>query len=87
MKVLAIDNIVRREMPIHYRRNFTGNALLQLPGDRERPCRIEFTLEHGPTGQVEVQLQFLELPDYPLVPVMKAVKAHIASLDRKGALP
>jgi len=86
MKVLEIRDIVRKDVPIYYRRLFTGTAVLEIL-DNALERRIEFTIETKPTGARETTVAMIESLDYPLVPVIKELKDCIASLDRSGALP
>jgi hypothetical protein len=86
MKIKQIKNIVRKDVPIYYRRLFTGALEVELLGkDLER--RIDFTIETMPTGLNQVSVTIAEPLDYPLVPLMRELKQFIASLDEAGGLP
>ncbi|MDR1238651.1 MAG: hypothetical protein LBK27_00905 [Treponema sp.] len=86
MKVLAINNIVRKDVPIYYRRLFTGIVVLELMKDSvER--RIDFSIENKPTGAKEMSVTFLDTVDYPLIPLTREVKKFIDHLDVNGGLP
>lgn len=87
MKVVELTNVVRRDTPLLYRRTFTATAVLALGGTRSEEKRIEFVLEHSPLGPVTVRVRLLDDLDYPLVPAISALKAHINKLDESGALP
>jgi hypothetical protein len=84
--VLAIDDIVRKENFIYYRREFSGKALYDLPG-RKHTGQIEFVIETAPTGKKEIQIKLVDSVDYPLLPVMSTLKQYIMELDRDGRLP
>ncbi len=86
MKVLEIKDIVRKDVPIYYRRLFTGTAVLEIL-DKPLEHRIEFTIETKPTGTRETTVSLVDNLDYPLVPVIKELKDFISGLDRSGALP
>jgi hypothetical protein len=86
MKVLEIKDIVRKDVPIYYRRLFTGTAVLEVL-DKALERRIEFTIETKPTGARETTVSMIDNLDYPLVPVIKELKDFISSLDRSGTLP
>jgi len=86
MKVLEIKDIVRKDVPIYYRRLFTGTAVLEIL-DKVLDRRIEFTIETKPTGARETTVSMIDSLDYPLVPVIKDLKDFISGLDRSGALP
>ena len=85
MKVTEIREVVRKDVPIYYRRIYTAVARLELLGS-EVDKRVEFSIEPKPTGAKEIGVQFLDQLDYPLVPVVKEMKDFILAMDRSGAL-
>lgn len=85
MKVLGLKNLVREEGVIYYRKVFNCSAIIELPtSTAEVP--IHFTIEMTPLGSKEIELQFLERIEYPLVPVIKQLKAYITEQDYEGKL-
>ena len=86
MKVIAVKDVVRKDVPIYYRLLYTGVAVLELTkGNAE--YRIDFSIEIKPTGQKEIVITFLDEIDYPLVPVTKELKKYIDTLHSGGVLP
>jgi hypothetical protein len=86
VRIIEINNIVRKDVPIYYRRLYSGNAVLELINQPvETP--VEFQIEHKPTGQTEINVSFPKKPDYPLVPLVKELKNFIGALDSDGKLP
>ena len=86
MKVLSVRNIVRKDVPIYYRRLFSGIAVLELIGQSvER--KIDFSIETKPTGQSEISVTFIDPVDYPLVPLVREIKKFLDALDKSGGLP
>lgn len=86
MKIVDIKNIVRKDVPIYYRRLYSGIAVLELLNNAlEVP--LEFQIEHKPTGQTEVGVTLSEKVDYPLVPLQKELKNFVSALDSAGKLP
>ncbi|MDR1411069.1 MAG: hypothetical protein LBI91_02550 [Spirochaetaceae bacterium] len=86
MKVVQIKNVVRKEVPIYYRRLYSGIAefeLLNKPEERS----IDFTIETKPTGQKNIFVTMPEPVDYPLVPLMRELKKFLINLDDAGKLP
>jgi hypothetical protein len=86
MRVLSIKDIMRKDVPIYYRRLFSGVAVLELvkePVER----RIDFSIETQPTGVKVISVSFAEPVDYPLVPLNRELKKYIDSLDVAGGLP
>jgi hypothetical protein len=86
MKILEIKDIVRKDVPIYYRRLYTSVAVIELLSTA-RDFRIDFSIEHKPTGQKEILITHLDKVDYPLVPLNSALKKAIDELDSSGALP
>jgi len=86
MKVIHLKNLDKKDIPLHYRNEFSGEALLSGMG-KEVEKRIEFIIERLPTGQKEITVKVLDGLDYPLAPVIKNLKHHIDQLDKEGKLP
>ena len=86
MRILEIKEIVRKDVPIYYRRFFSGIASIAFL-DTIMERRIDFFIETKPTGQNEIIVTIAEPVDYPLVPLIKALKTTIDTLDSNGDLP
>jgi hypothetical protein len=86
MKVVEVKNIVRKDVPIYYRRLYSGIAVLELLSDKV-DVPLDFQIEHMPTGQTEINLTLHEKVDYPLVSLQKELKSFIGALDSDGKLP
>ena len=86
MNIIEIKNITRKELPIYYRRLYTGLVVLELM-NKNIESEIEFQIEHKPTGQTEINLNLTKTIDYPLVPLHKELKNFIGALDSTGKLP
>jgi hypothetical protein len=86
MKVIAIKDIVRKDIPIYYRLLFTGVTSIELSG-KVTDYRIDFCIEIKPTGKKEINVTFLDEVDYPLVPVLREMKQIIENMHTNGELP
>jgi hypothetical protein len=86
LKILDITAITRKETCIYYRREFVGIASYDLPG-RKTDGHIEFTIETTPLGKKDITVKLVDPVDYPVIPIMQTLKAHILSLDTEGKLP
>lgn len=86
MKILEIKNIVRKDVPIYYRRLYTGIAVLEML-NKPVEVALDFQIEHKPTGHTEISITSIEKVDYPLVPLQKELKKVIGELDSNGTLP
>ena len=86
MKIIEIKNIVRKDVPIYYRRLYTGLAVLDVL-NKTVEASLDFQIEHKPTGQIEISITRMDEVDYPLIPLQKEIRNHIGSLDSSGKLP
>jgi len=86
MRIIDIKNMARKEMPIYYRRFYSGVAVLELV-NKPVECPLEWQIEHKATGQKEIAISLSQSVDYPLVPLQKELKKYIDSLDSAGKLP
>jgi hypothetical protein len=86
MKVTSIKNLIRKDVPIYYRRLYSGVLEIELINETVE-SKINFTMETKPTGISEVIINDMEHVDYPLLPLVKAVKQYISLLDDNQGLP
>ena len=86
MKISAVKDLVRKDVPIYYRRLFSGILVIELV-NKTVESRIDFTIETKPTGLNEVIIDRMDDVDYPLLPLKKEVKKFISVLDETGGLP
>ena len=85
MKVHGIENLVKKDIPLYYRNEYAGTGRLEFLGDTVL-LPLEFSVEIKPTGERVVDVKVLDRIDYPLVPVLKAFKAAILSMEKSGQL-
>jgi hypothetical protein len=86
MKIIKIKDMIRKDVPIYYRKLFTGVVVIEVNKGPEN-FRIDFTIEYKPTGNKEISVTFIDKVDYPLIPLVKEVKDYINELDISGGLP
>jgi hypothetical protein len=86
VKVLTVKNIVRKDVPIYYRRLYTCIAVVELI-NKSQDVQVDFSIEHKPTGQKEILVTLIDKVDYPLIPLNSALKKAIDDLDAAGSLP
>ncbi len=86
MRVLELRELTRRETPIHYIREYTAVASLEAPGGLRREVSVAFTLEQKPLGPPDISVRVLDPIDWPLLPVVRALRERLALLDREGRL-
>jgi uncharacterized ParB-like nuclease family protein len=86
MRVVEITQLTRKEMPLYYRKEFHGCAVLEVMEKRAEK-KISFTVEKTPAGATEIRVTFLDELDYPLIPAVQALKEYIRELEKRGGLP
>jgi hypothetical protein len=86
VKVLDLKNIVRKDVPIYYRRLYNATAVVELI-NKSQEIHLDFSIEHKPTGQKEILITLIDKVDYPLIPLNSALKKAIDDLDSAGSLP
>ena len=85
MKVHGIEKLTKKDIPLYYRNEYAGLGDLEIMGDR-RTVPLEFSVEIKPTGERTVDVKLLERIDYPLLPVIRALKEQILGMERDGKL-
>jgi hypothetical protein len=86
MKVNSIKDMIRKDIPIYYRKLYTGVAVIEMNKGPE-DYRIDFSIEYKPTGQKDIAVTFIDKIDYPLIPLTRELKKLINDLETAGALP
>jgi hypothetical protein len=86
MKILEIKDVVRKDVPIYYRRLYTGIAVMELI-NKSVEVRIDFSVEIKPTGQKDILITLLDKVDYPIIPLNKELKKMLDRMDSSGELP
>ncbi len=86
MQLTQISDIVKKNVPLHYRNEYTANAVFEISEGKSLSRRIEFIVEMSPIGSKDIRINFVDPIDYPLVPILKSLKDEIHILDRKGSL-
>jgi cellobiose-specific phosphotransferase system component IIB len=86
MKVVSIKDMIRKDVPIYYRNLYTGVVVIEM-NKAQKDYRIDFSIETKPTGQKEINVNFIDTVDYPLLPINKELKNLINEMDNTGNLP
>ncbi len=83
MELIEIKNILKRDVPLHYREDFSALAVFRdnnLQENIEIP--VEFSLESNALGNKSVEVSLKEPVDFPALPLEELIKEHILSLDK-----
>ncbi len=87
MKVLEIKNLVLKESPVLYRKEFTAEAVFETLDNEKLGKKIQFVLEINHFGDSDIQVNLLEEINFPLVSIIRRIKNHIHDMEKKGLLP
>ncbi|MDR0447501.1 MAG: hypothetical protein LBH07_02410 [Treponema sp.] len=86
MKIKEMKDLIRKDVPIYYRRLYTGLLVIELV-EKTVQSHMDFTIETKPTGVNEIIINSMEEIDYPLLPLTREIKKFISALDESGGLP
>lgn len=86
MKLKDLAEIVKKDVPLHYRNEYSANAVFSTLDGKDLKKRIEFIVEMAPTGHKDIRVNIIDPIDYPLIPLLKTLKEQIRELDKKGCL-
>jgi hypothetical protein len=86
MKVHGIEQLTKKDIPLYYRNEYEGLGDLEYPTGERLRVPLEFTVEIKPTGERVIAVKLKERIDYPLLPVLRALKEKIRILESNGDL-
>jgi hypothetical protein len=86
MKVHGIEQLTKKDIPLYYRNEYEGLGDLEYPTGKRLRVPLEFTVEIKPTGERVIAVKLKERIDYPLLPVLRALKEKIRILESNGDL-
>ncbi len=87
MKIIAIEQITKKDIPLHYRNEYSAVASVEFLPENTGSIPIAFSVEVEPSGNRKVQVNLAETIDYPLLPVLRAMKEEICRMAETGELP
>lgn len=87
MSILELKDIIKEDDGcIFYVRKYTAKAVVELPTETSL-TPIAFSIETGPMGDKHISLKIVSQPNYPVLPLMSALKTYILANDKEGLLP
>ena len=86
MKILKIKNILKKDIPLHYRNEFSGTVVYEAANNKQEEIKINFVLERSAIGNIDVNINLLDEIDYPLIPTIKSLESFILDLEKEGKL-
>ena len=83
MDLIEIKNILKRDVPLHYREDFSALAVFRDKNTQENiELPVEFSLESNAFGKRSVEVSLKESGDFPVLPLEELIKEQILSLDK-----
>lgn len=87
MRVLEINQLEKGEGWIYYMQRYKGNAVIEIPG-QHLDVPVSFSIEIGPLGDKKIEVDDISNAiNYPVFPIMKALREYINILSKEGSLP
>jgi hypothetical protein len=86
MQIKELKNILRKDVPIYYRRLYSGTAVVEMLG-KTHDVDIDFSIETKPTGAKDVIINIAKSLDFPIIPLTQELKKLIDRLDFEFKLP
>ncbi|MCD6343274.1 MAG: hypothetical protein J7L76_05770 [Spirochaetaceae bacterium] len=86
MKIHDINQLRKKDIPLYYRNEYEGWGDIEFSSGSRQQVPIKFTVEIKPTGERAIDVKLKERIDYPLVPVIRALKEKIKLLEENGDL-
>ncbi len=86
MVFLGIEKITKKDTLIYYRNEYTGRAAFTLVADKNVSIRFTATVEIKPTGERGISIGLPDPIDYPILPIMKILKAEILKIETEGSV-
>ena len=86
MKVHGVEQLIKKDIPLYYRNEYEALVYIEFPTGNREQIPIEFTVEIKPTGDRVIEVKLKEKIDYPLLPVLRALKEEIKRLEENGEL-
>ncbi|MBN1525020.1 MAG: hypothetical protein JW904_11075 [Spirochaetales bacterium] len=86
MTFIELTNIIKKDIPIHYRREFTGSAVFATGEQEQMANDVHFVIEYDHSGAFDVRVNFIEPAGKDHHTAVVLLKKHIIELEKKGAL-
>jgi hypothetical protein len=86
MRLLNINHIEKKDVPLYYRNEYTAVSEFELIGNSVTNIPINFSVEMTPTGEKLIYIKIKQNIDYPIIPILRVLKEEIILLERKGQL-
>lgn len=89
MKLLGIKNIdpFKKDVPLYYRKDYSACGHFRKNDGNQVSVVFHFSVETLATGDKEIRIHLQQAVDYPLIPVIRALKEEIQNIHSRGELP
>ncbi len=86
MEVLELRITHSESGYIYYRISYEATAVLSFM-EKTQELPVHFTIETSASGAKDIELTLKGEVDYPLLPIIRAIKEKILEMDKRGQLP
>jgi hypothetical protein len=86
MKLIDIDQIQELDTHIHYIKSYKGSVILMDRHSKMFRFNVNFSFEHRPMGDPIIKINFLEHPHFPVIGLIKEVRAKLLEKNRNGII-
>jgi hypothetical protein len=87
MTLHGIHGIVRKNLLISYRREYSAQALVSIHNKEPKGYLFEFSLELTPLGSSVIRVKLIDTPDFPSLSLVNLLKELVHKMDHDGDLP
>lgn len=86
MKLIEIKDIQPEEGAVYYRQKYHATAVFEDSHHREQDLPVLCIVETNPLGQKKITVNFLADIQYPLIPLLRQLKAMVHVMHNDGRL-
>ena len=86
MQIRELRNLKRKDVPLAYRRTFSAEAILEGQRSGQTAQPVEFDLEQSAGGSTSVNIRLIGNAQYPVIPLMRELRAYISNMNAQGKL-
>ena len=88
MTLQSIESIDKdkKDVPLYYRNDYKAKGNFINTEGKAVVVDFLFSVERLPTGESHIKVNLIQDVDYPLLPIIRALKGEILQLEQKGLL-
>jgi len=83
MKLLDLCNVTTADVTVYYRQVYQALAIFEI-NSREVSVPVDLTIDISPLGQKTMHVVLKDSVDYPIMPLIKAVRNRALEMYNSG---